>query len=252
MRWKKNWYLVHRWLGLIVGLQLLAWSAGGFMFSVLDIDNVHGDQDKRTPVVAPLDLTRVYLSPEEAVNLASQQGVDRRALTRVLLRGSGERIAYVLIDKKGAPLALVDADTGDVQVRISEAEASSAALADFAHDTTVASVTLLEGEPPLEYRKGRMPVYQVILDHPKQMHLYVCPVTGDILKRRNQVWRIFDFFWMLHIMDYGARENFNHWLLSGMSALAMLTSASGLALWWWRRPGWMRRKPKRLDVNPTA
>lgn len=81
-----------------------------------------------------------------------------------------------------------------------------------------------------------MPVYRVVLDHPKQPHIYVCPITGEILKRRNKLWRIFDFFWMLHIMDYGERENFNHWLLTAMSVLAITTSTSGLILWWWRLP----------------
>ncbi len=93
----------------------------------------------------------------------------------------------------------------------------------------------------VEFRGGRIPVYQVILDHPKRPHNYVCPLTGEVLKRRNNLRRIFDFFWMLHIMDYGAREDFNHWLLTGTSVLAIMTSASGLALWWWRRPRWLRR-----------
>ena len=90
-----------------------------------------------------------------------------------------------------------------------------------------------------------MPVYQVILDHPKHPHLYVSPVTGAVLKRRNRPWRIFDFLWMLHIMDYRGRENFNHWLLTAMSVLAILTAASGLALWAWRVP---RRRKRRTGI----
>jgi uncharacterized iron-regulated membrane protein len=110
------------------------------------------------------------------------------------------------------------------------------ALADFAPEAAVLSVTLLEGEPPIEYRGGAMTVYQVILDHPKKPHIYVSPVTGDVLKRRNRLWRVFDFFWMLHIMDYRNRDDINDWLLTTMSLLAILTSASGLVLWWWRVP----------------
>ena len=43
MSWKKRWYVAHRWIALLVGLQLLSWSIGGFMFSILDLDDVHGD-----------------------------------------------------------------------------------------------------------------------------------------------------------------------------------------------------------------
>ena len=51
---RKKWYLLHRWLGLIVGLQLLMWSVSGLVFTLLDIDNVHGDFEatqKPPPVV---------------------------------------------------------------------------------------------------------------------------------------------------------------------------------------------------------
>ena len=241
MTWKKNWYLVHRWLGLVVGLQLLAWSVGGFSFSIMHIKNVHGELDARPQIDPPLDLAGVRLSPGDALDQASQRGIDRSAISVVTLRDRRERVGYELFDAERAPLAWVDATTGDVRLRLSEDEACAAALADFTHDASVGSVVLLEGEPPLEFRGGRMPVYQVILDHPKEPHIYVCPVTGEVLKRRNNLWRIFDLCWMLHIMDYGERESFNHWLLTGMSSLAIMTSASGLTLWWWRRPRWLRR-----------
>ena len=252
MVWKKNWYLVHRWLGLIVGLQLLAWSAGGFVFSILDIENVRGNLDRRQRVDPRLDLDRVRLSPGQAVDRVARHGIVQSALSTVTLKQRGERIAYELFGNGAVPLASVDATTGEVRHQISESEASDIALADFANEATVASVTLLEGEPPLEFRGGRMPVYQVILDHPKHPHLYICPVTGEVLKRRNKPWRIFDFFWMLHIMDYGERDNFNHWLLTGMSLLAIATSASGLALWWFRRPKWFRRsRAWPIDHTPS-
>jgi len=241
MTWKKNWYLVHRWLGLVVGLQLLAWSVGGFSFSIMHIKNVRGELDIRPQIDPPLDLIGVRLSPGDAVDRASHRGIDRTTVRVVTLRQRSGRIAYEVFDADGAPLASVDAATGNVRVQLSEAEACTAALADFNHDASVASVVLLEGEPPLEFRGGRMPVYRVILDHPKEPHIYLCPVTGEVLKRRNNLWRIFDFFWMLHIMDYGERKSFNHWLLTGMSSLAIMTSASGLTLWWWRRPRWLRR-----------
>jgi hypothetical protein len=46
---------------------------------------------------------------------------------------------------------------------------------------------------------------------------------------------------MLHIMDYREREDFNHWLLTCMSALAVLTAATGLTLWGIRGRSWLRR-----------
>ena len=44
------------------------------------------------------------------------------------------------------------------------------------------------------------------------------------------MWRIFDFVWMLHIMDYQDRDNFNTWLLISAAALALIISLSGMYL----------------------
>jgi len=51
--------------------------------------------------------------------------------------------------------------------------------------------------------------------------------NGDLVTRRNRLWRIYDFAWMLHIMDYREREDFNHPLLVSASFLALLVVLSG-------------------------
>jgi len=50
------------------------------------------------------------------------------------------------------------------------------------------------------------------------------------MARRNDDWRFFDFFWMLHIMDYEERENFNNPLLITASIFALVTVLAGLLL----------------------
>ena len=250
VRWKKNWYFVHRWLGLLVSVQLLAWSIGGFTFSILHIKNVRGELDMRPSEEPQLDLSGVRLAPQEAIARASRDFDLSTSVHKAVLRQRRGHIVYELFGAAGEPLASVDATSGDVTRRISEGEAKAAAQDHFAHEAAVASIELLEGEPPLEYRGGRMPVYRVVLDHPKQPHIYVCPVTRELLKHRNKLWRIFDFFWMLHIMDYRGRENFNHLLLTVMSLIAISTSASGIILWSWRiRRRWRWKREPRTGIQ---
>ena len=238
MKWKRNLYVVHRWVGLVVGLQLLAWSIGGFMFSILDIDNVHGDFEQRIEPPPAVRADRVVITPAGAISAASASLTASVGISRVSLRERFGRTVYELFDLEGNPVGAVDASTGEFSAEVSEADVRAAALADFLPDAPIVSLERLEGEPPLEFRGGPMPVYRVTFDHPKHTNLYISPVTGEVLKRRNRPWRIFDFFWMLHIMDYGQRSDFNHWLLTGASVLAILTSATGLAIWFvrWRRP----------------
>jgi hypothetical protein len=47
---------------------------------------------------------------------------------------------------------------------------------------------------------------------------------------RNSKWRIFDFLWMLHTMDYAGRDNFNNTLLRAFSILGLTTIGSGFLL----------------------
>jgi uncharacterized iron-regulated membrane protein len=241
MRWRKNWYTAHRWIGLVVGVQLLAWSVGGLVFSLLDIEAVRGHRERVEESPPPLDTSRVSLSPDEAFAAARAGGISTDDVSALRIRPRFGRVVYELLDAKGACIGAVDAESGGAIPTITAKQAEQAALRDFEPEAAVVSVTLLEGDAPSEYRGGPMPVYRVDLDHPGEPHLYVSPVTGDVLKRRNKLWRWFDFFWMLHIMDYKNRESINHWLLTGASVLAVLTSASGLGLWWWRLP---RRRPK--------
>ena len=52
--------------------------------------------------------------------------------------------------------------------------------------------------------------------------------TDPFVARRNDWWRLFDFVWMLHIMDYETRDDFNHPLLIATAATALLFVVSGL------------------------
>ena len=57
-----------------------------------------------------------------------------------------------------------------------------------------------------------------------------CASSGEVKAVRTTSWRIFDLLWALHIMDYQDRDDFNHWLLTGMAILGLFTVFSGLIL----------------------
>jgi uncharacterized iron-regulated membrane protein len=244
MPWKKNTYALHRWLGLLVSLQLLAWSAGGLVFSIFNIELVRGDLDRaeaRAEALPPA--TAASLAPAYEI-LSEAMGTAEAAVLRVR-RARGTTVLEAF-DKKQRFLASVDVESGKILPPVSLEEAAQTALADFAHTAPVSRMETLSGEPPSEFRGGKMPVHRVVLDHPKAPHVYVSPETGDVLARRSALWRFYDFFWMLHIMDYRERENFNHFLLTGMAALALLSAASGLVMW---APRFGRVFPRRKETG---
>jgi hypothetical protein len=112
---------------------------------------------------------------------------------------------------------------------LNEAAATRIAEADFAGSGKIVSVTLLESNPPIEFR-GDLPVWQFSFDDPDSTNLYVSPLSGKVVARRSSTWRVYDFLWSLHIMDYRDREDFNNWLVVMSAAVALILTISGMVI----------------------
>jgi uncharacterized iron-regulated membrane protein len=59
----------------------------------------------------------------------------------------------------------------------------------------------------------------------------VASELGTVQKFRNDKWRVFDFLWMLHTMDYNGRDNFGNILLRAFSIFGLVTVLSGFLLY---------------------
>lgn len=93
-----------------------------------------------------------------------------------------------------------------------------------------------------ETRGHEGPFWRVRVADDLETTIYVSAQTGEIVERRNRVWRVFDIAWMLHIMDYRQRDNFNHPLLIATAFGGVCLAGSGLWLVW-RRWRVARRRP---------
>ena len=122
---------------------------------------------------------------------------------------------------------LIDAVSGERLDPITADQAVAVARADYAGDASAAVVEWTD-TPHYEIRGRDLPLWKVELRDDLGTRLYVSPETGEVVARRNTLWRIFDFVWMLHIMDYEERNNFNHPLLLITAGTALLFVFSGL------------------------
>lgn len=230
-------YALHRWLGAIVGLQLLAWTTGGLIFATHKLAWVHGDLTRQLRPAPQLALTRIGATPEAAARAAGLG----EGITSIELYQRGDRPVYEV--KRGDEVALVDAETGALLPPVDRAQAEAIALADQQAAPLVSAVEYIGTSPPTEYRDKPLPAWLVSLDDGQGTHVYVDARTGAVRARRNAAWRRFDFFWMLHTMDYRGRDDFNHPLLIGAAALAVVSVASGGLLWLLRiLRTWKRRR----------
>ena len=220
----------HRLLSIVIGIQLLLWTVSGLIFSWNPIKKVRGEDLIRQQ--DPLDLSSWDLKDISEIiksNRNAKTTVHQVKLKTVL----GKPVYELSISGAPEKSRLVDAATGEVLSPISKTLAEDIALNDFSEAALIKKSEFIESDlgPHSEYRKKEIPVWRVELDHSSGTVIYVSANRGEVVTRRNNRWRMFDFFWMLHTMDYQGRDNFNSWLLRIMSAFGVLSVLTGYWLW---------------------
>lgn len=238
----KHYYIrkTHRYLGVILGIQFLFWTIGGLYFSWSNIDEIHGDfQHKHVPKLSG-NITMV--SPDSILRRLPQKVDSINTLQLINILGKPYyNITYFSEGKLTKVLG--DAETAAIRQPVSKDEAVQIAAANFNGEPTLKSVeyiTTTNGHH--EYREKPLPAWAVTFDHPTNTTIYVSSESGRVESFRNNKWRLFDFLWMMHTMDYKERDNFNNWLLRGFAVFGLFTILSGFLLFWVSR----KKKRKRL------
>jgi len=211
------WRNVHRWLGLLVALQVLLWISGGVVMSVIPIDMVRGQHLLKAE--APLQFSEWH-SLETPIPLHQWQSLtwQSRMGQRVLKAQDFNGQIHYLHSDSFAPLE-----------PLSQQDIATIAKERTTIVAEVDSIKLLH-HLPLEANHLKPPVYQVNFADSIHTALYLQPLSGEVLSVRSDIWRLYDFFWMLHIMDYETRESFNHPLLICFALAALGFVFSGFLL----------------------
>lgn len=208
----------HKWAGLVLGIQILLWFASGLFMALFPIDEVRGSH---LAGQATWSLSDVTVIPIEIAMTAYEGNLTGASLTSI----AGEP-AYALIGDKGTQL--LNARTGAAWEPISAGSVRLAANKYYKGEGEIASLVRLTAAPK-EYRRSP-PVWQVQYDDGPKTRLYLDAETAELRAVRTRLWRVYDFMWMLHIMDYKSRDNFNSWWLRLAAFLALLFAVSGLLL----------------------
>jgi len=209
---------LHKWIGLLIAIQFLLWMGSGVVMSLLDASKVHGKEFRVKPPAPPI-WPRNALDPS-AVLEASKEGVSAVTsgwvLDRPVYQLQGDKRSWLVGAVDGRPLA------------IDAALAGAIARASYSGKGQAGTVRLLDYS--LEARAHKEPVWRVDFDDADETTVYVSARSGKVLEHRNSTWRLFDFFWMLHIMDYSERTNFNNPLLVSSAVGGLWMALSGVWL----------------------
>ena len=221
----------HRWLGLIVSIQLLMWTASGLFFSIPDITDVRGEQYlTQTHSININQMARENIVPISTIIDTAK--INLEAGETVLLKHRAGRLIYQVEKNPPEKKLIFDALTGQPMTYITPTEAMSIVV-DRTELSPTDAVLINQSKTGSEFRGRDLPLYKVTVTKPKKGIVYVDPVTGEIAAIRTKLWRAWDFLWSLHIMDYQERDDFSQWLLRLFSALGVLTVLSGIILWFY-------------------
>ncbi len=214
----------HKWLALIVGLQLLIWSFSGLYMTAVNIEIIHGDHLVKENVTTAIQ-------QEPLSNFASQK-------LNALLDNNKKVVSVSIVQTPLAPeiqiktkssLVRVNPATAKQKKHYSKSQIIELANFYYAGDANIKSVQLLE-KYPAELGGANRSIWQVEYDDWLVSRLYFVPETGELKRKRTDLWRLFDFFWMLHILDFDTRENVNNNLLTIAITLSVLLVIAGFSL----------------------
>lgn len=221
LRWS-TW--IHKWLALIVGLQVLGWVLGGLVMTAIPIERVRSEQHvaQFRPDPLPADGLVSHAAAAAALGVTAVE-----ADLRSTLRGP----LWVLKDAAGVT-HVADARTGRHLPPLPSAEARLLAGVQYEGKGRPVSVRWF-AEPPQEAGKPG-PLWAVDFDDAEKTRFYLSPETGEVVSRRSNVWRLYDFFWRIHILDFKTGDDFNHPLIIAAAALTLPVAVTGLVLLWIR------------------
>ncbi|KZN34690.1 hypothetical protein N480_20625 [Pseudoalteromonas luteoviolacea S2607] len=223
---------IHKYLGYLLALQIFAWLLGGFVMSAIPLEMVHGKHLAQRQLENPFQATDYTASLDSIKHaIVNLQKIEyTHFLERPIIKVTGKSIHFF------------DGQSGMPVKPPSESQIRQQANAHYLGNAQPATVKLLEKGPrEVQYRQN---IWRVEYEDWVSTTIYLDSNTGQVITVRSTLWRIFDFFWMLHIMDYDERDDFNNPLLISFSATSVLFCISGMILLL-QSPPWRRRRIQR-------
>ncbi|WP_163930609.1 hypothetical protein [Paraferrimonas sp. SM1919] len=215
---------VHKWLGLLLGLQVIFWVGGGLIMSSIPLEMVHGKHlhgDKSLARVT--DHSQLAeVQPLLAKHSANSVQVYQVENTPVYEIANGKQRHFY------------NAITTEPFNGVNQAQLTAIATRLYQKSGQIKAAYPVPATAEAIGLKGT--IWRIDFDDWMNTSFYLAQENGQLLRVRSDLWRIFDFVWMLHIMDYEHREDFNNPLLISFAALALLFSFSGV----WLLLPWLR------------
>ena len=216
---------IHKWLSLVVGIQLLIWLGTGAYFNLMDHKLASGNEHRKHNQSSQ-GLSGIQLMPLKNLDLPVMEKVQ---LVWVLDK------PYYAAHQKAEPhyyqqqdVILFDAQSG-YEFKLDKKIAEAVAAASYKGVGDIGGAELLM--PPIaELPKQENAVWRIKVADDNNTHIYVSNNTGRVLAHINEDRRLRDLMFKLHFMDYANKGGFNNTLIMVFAVLTLGLSVTA-SIW---------------------
>jgi ferredoxin len=230
-----NFKKIHKWVALIVFVQLLIWLVSGFLLGKVDHSKAAGRNtisqasNKNVAFTEQLidiqDILKDYPLAKH-IELLSLSDMPVYRVRIAAGTHSYQRSNYALLDaSKGTLINFLQPETGSGYHNI----IYDIAQGSYKKPLNTPVLKLLM--PPIEdLPRERNPVWQIDTQDSDNTHIYVRANTAQLIAHVNDETRWRDLLLMLHFMDYLQEGSFNNIFIKILGFFTFILSATGL--WW--------------------
>lgn len=228
MGWVRKY---HKWLGLIVGFQLVIWLVTGLFMNLVDgkllSPNTYRGINNSFIEQASTPVSDNLISPQQ-VFAQHGQGVELR-LNYLL-----NQPVYWLYQKKGLyrhfehDIKVINANNNQ-EIVIDQEWAVLLAKASYTGATDVLNIEKVSA-PITDFLKEKNDAWQVNFADELNTSVYIVANSGRLIGHSNDNKRLADFMLMLHFMDYFHEGSFNNKFMMIFSLFTLVLVLSG-GLW---------------------
>lgn len=208
---------LHRWLSVIIVLQVLVWLVTGLYFSFVGQQRL-ANEEFRQPV--PEQPIGAVFYPKNAL----LERFDH--INTLELRSIAGTPQYVVTRTDGVR-HYINAQTGE-DWSTPLPLARTLARHSYNGPGNVQETRVVAGSDEIE--GWTHPGFKITFSDALQTRVYVDGVSGEVVAHRNNQWWLHDWMFRLHFMDYSGGRDINNLFITIAATLALWFSLSGLIM----------------------
>lgn len=222
---------LHKWLSVIITLQLLIWLGSGLFFNLMDHSKARGNANR---VSAKKEVNIDYHRLVEPTTVLAKYHKPVMSIKQIELLGQPY---YLLNHTQNLYLhfyneyTLVNAYTGEEQI-VDFVMAQAIANASYKGSADILS-TVKVSPPVSDFLKEQNTLWQVNYNDELNTSVYIDSGSGRLVGHSNDDKRFADFIFKLHFMDYGIAGklgSFNNGLIVFFALITLFFCLTG-AIW---------------------